>query len=61
MNNTQNMKLSFDNGLEVCVDRKLESKKHLKILKEEDNLYRQFTKISCEVDGFSNFQFKKVC
>tara|TARA_A100000164_G_C21938395_1_gene789300 strand:+ start:1821 stop:3248 length:1428 start_codon:yes stop_codon:yes gene_type:complete len=58
MSNTQKIEFSFDNGLEICIDRELESKKHLQVLKNENDLFKQFTKISCEVDGFSSFTFK---
>ena len=35
MSNTQKIEFSFDNGLEICIDRELESKKHLQVLKDE--------------------------
>ena len=57
MSKTQKINLKFKN-LELSLDRELTLPKHINIVETEKDLFKQFTKISCDIDGFGNHKLK---
>lgn len=57
MSKTQKINLKFKN-LELSLERELILQKHIKTIETEKDLFKQFTKISCDIDGFGNHKLK---
>ena len=53
----QELNLNFEK-INLSISRSLSLEKHLKMMQVEKDKFKQFTKVSCDIDGFNNHQLK---